>query len=63
MAATVNAMDLQNGINIAVDAAVSDLKSRVVMISTLEEIGSIAATTDVFRYCVFSSFHLCQSIF
>ncbi|XP_074268199.1 chaperonin CPN60-like 2, mitochondrial [Silene latifolia] len=42
IAAGVNAMDLRTGINMAVDAAVSNLKSRAVMISTPEEITQVA---------------------
>ncbi|VFQ67006.1 unnamed protein product [Cuscuta campestris] len=42
VAAGVNVMDLRRGINMAVDAVIADLKSRVVMISTPEEITQIA---------------------
>ncbi|KAL2899564.1 Chaperonin CPN60-like 2 mitochondrial [Bienertia sinuspersici] len=42
IATGVNAMDLRSGINMAVDAVVSDLKSRAVMISTPEEITQVA---------------------
>ncbi|KNA18027.1 hypothetical protein SOVF_074530 [Spinacia oleracea] len=42
IAAGVNAMDLRTGINMAVDAVVSDLKSKAVMISTPEEITQVA---------------------
>ena len=38
VAAGINAMDLRRGINMAVDAVISDLKIRAVMISTPEEI-------------------------
>ncbi|RVX16859.1 Chaperonin CPN60-like 2, mitochondrial [Vitis vinifera] len=38
VAAGVNAMDLRSGINMAVNAVISDLKCRAVMISTPEEI-------------------------
>ncbi|XP_020977242.1 chaperonin CPN60-like 2, mitochondrial isoform X1 [Arachis ipaensis] len=41
IAAGVNVMDLRNGINKAVDAVITDLKSRAVMISTPEEITQI----------------------
>lgn len=49
IAAGVNAMDLRTGINMAVDAVVSNLKSRAVMISTPEEItqvGTISANGE-----------------
>lgn len=42
VAAGVNVMDLCRSINMAVDAVIADLKSRVVMISTPEEITQIA---------------------
>ncbi|XP_057535505.1 chaperonin CPN60-like 2, mitochondrial [Amaranthus tricolor] len=42
IAAGVNAMDLRTGINMAVDAVVSNLKSKAVMISTPEEITQVA---------------------
>ncbi|GAB4842537.1 hypothetical protein Ancab_012511 [Ancistrocladus abbreviatus] len=42
ISAGVNAMDLRSGINKAVDAVVSELKSRAVMISTPEEIAQVA---------------------
>ncbi|KAL8153251.1 hypothetical protein V2J09_011011 [Rumex salicifolius] len=42
IATGVNAMDLRSGIKMAVDAAVLDLKSRAVMISTSEEIAQVA---------------------
>ena len=41
IAAGVNAMDLRTGINMAVDAVVSNLKSKAVMISTPEEITQV----------------------
>lgn len=41
VAAGVNVMDLRSGINMAIDAVVSDLKSRAVMISTPEEITQV----------------------
>lgn len=49
VAAGVNVMDLRNGINKAVDAVITDLKSRAVMISTPEEItqvGTISANGE-----------------
>ncbi|XVF86818.1 hypothetical protein PTKIN_Ptkin18bG0073100 [Pterospermum kingtungense] len=42
LAAGANVMDLRNGINMAVDAVISDLKTRAVMISTPEEITQVA---------------------
>lgn len=42
LAAGVNVMDLRSGINMAVDAVISDLKSRAVMISTPEEITQVS---------------------
>ncbi|KMT04897.1 hypothetical protein BVRB_7g170640 [Beta vulgaris subsp. vulgaris] len=42
IAAGVNAMDLRTGINMAVDAVVSNLKSKSMMISTPEEITQVA---------------------
>ncbi|PRQ51343.1 putative chaperonin Cpn60/TCP-1 family, groEL-like apical domain, groEL-like equatorial [Rosa chinensis] len=42
IAAGVNAMDLRSGINMAVDAIVTDLKSKALMISTPEEITQVA---------------------
>ncbi|KAM1011117.1 hypothetical protein ACFX13_047254 [Malus domestica] len=42
IAAGVNAMDLRIGINAAVDAVVTDLKSRALMISTPDEITQVA---------------------
>lgn len=41
IAAGVNVMDLRNGINKAVDAVITDLKSRAVRISTPEEITQV----------------------
>ncbi|KAE9589792.1 putative chaperonin Cpn60/TCP-1 family, groEL-like apical domain, groEL-like equatorial [Lupinus albus] len=49
VAAGMNAMDLRRGINLAVDAVVTSLKSRARMISTSEEIaqvGTISANGD-----------------
>ncbi|XP_050383974.1 chaperonin CPN60-like 2, mitochondrial [Argentina anserina] len=42
IAAGINAMDLRSGINMAVDAIVTDLKSKALMISTPEEITQVA---------------------
>ncbi|XP_030967766.1 chaperonin CPN60-like 2, mitochondrial isoform X1 [Quercus lobata] len=42
VAAGVNVMDLRSGINMAVDAVLSDLKSKALMISTSEEIKQVA---------------------
>ncbi|XAR67619.1 hypothetical protein NMG60_11002454 [Bertholletia excelsa] len=42
VAAGVNVMDLRSGINMAVDAVISDLKRRALMISTPEEITQVA---------------------
>ncbi|KAK4840060.1 hypothetical protein QYF36_026983 [Acer negundo] len=42
VAAGVNVMDLRSGINMAVDAVISDLKRRAQMISTSEEITQVA---------------------
>lgn len=41
----MNVMDLRSGINMAIDAVVSDLKSRAVMISTPEEITQVNLKT------------------
>ena len=41
IAAGGNVMDLRSGINMAVDAVISDLKSKAVMISTPEEITQV----------------------
>ncbi|RDX64357.1 Chaperonin CPN60-like 2, mitochondrial [Mucuna pruriens] len=49
IAAGINVMDLRNGINKAVDAVITDLKSRALMISTPEEItqvGTISANGE-----------------
>lgn len=43
MAAGVNVMDLRKGINMAVDAVITELKSRALMISTPEEITQVLA--------------------
>ncbi|XP_062154977.1 chaperonin CPN60-like 2, mitochondrial isoform X2 [Alnus glutinosa] len=42
IAAGVNVMDLRRGINMAVDAVISDLKSKASMLSTPEEIKQVA---------------------
>ena len=41
IAAGVNVMDLRSGINMAVDAVITDLKNRALMISTPEEITQV----------------------
>lgn len=41
MAAGMNAMDLRRGITMAVDAVITNLKSRARMISTSEEIAQV----------------------
>lgn len=41
IAAGTNVMDLRSGINMAVDAVITDLKSRALMISTPEEITQV----------------------
>ena len=41
VATGVNVMDLRTGINMAVDAVVSDLKKRALMLSTPEEITQV----------------------
>ncbi|KAK4269237.1 hypothetical protein QN277_022423 [Acacia crassicarpa] len=49
IASGVNVMDLRNGINKAVDAVITDLKARALMISTQEEItqvGTISANGE-----------------
>lgn len=43
VAAGVNVMDLRKGINMAVDAVITELKSRALMISTPEEISQVLA--------------------
>ncbi len=42
MAAGMNAMDLQQGINLAVDSVVNHLKGRSRMISSSEEIAQVS---------------------
>lgn len=44
VAAGINAMDLRRGITMAVDAVVTNLKSRTRMISTSEEIAQVCLT-------------------
>ena len=44
VAAGMNAMDLRRGINMAVDAVVTNLKSRARMISTSEEIAQVCVS-------------------
>lgn len=41
IAAGINVMDLRNGINKAVDAVITEFKSRTLMISTPEEITQV----------------------
>lgn len=57
VAAGVNVMDLRKGINIAVDAVVSHLKSRAFQISTPDEI------TQVRRSCNFEKIPNAQPSF
>lgn len=45
VAAGMNAMDLRRGINMAVDAVVTNLKSRARMISTSEEIAQVCLSS------------------
>lgn len=45
VAAGMNAMDLRRGITMAVDAVVTNLKSRTRMISTSEEIAQVCLLT------------------
>lgn len=47
IAAGVNAMDLRTGINMAVDAVVSNLKSKSMMISTPEEITQVISRRNL----------------
>ncbi|KAJ4844998.1 hypothetical protein Tsubulata_038574 [Turnera subulata] len=49
VAAGVNVMDLRTGINMAVDAVISDLKKRALMISTPEEITQVLRTPLISR--------------
>lgn len=53
VAAGVNVMDLRSGINMAIDAVVSDLKSRAVMISTPEEITQVILKAHSFSLYFF----------
>ena len=48
VAAGMNAMDLRRGITMAVDAVVTNLKSRARMISTSEEIAQVGALIQIF---------------
>lgn len=50
VAAGMNAMDLRRGITMAVDAVVTNLKSRARMISTSEEIAQVCFS----EYCICS---------
>lgn len=53
VAAGVNVMDLRNGINMAVDAVITDLKSGALMISTPEEITQVARSCNaVLKLCI-----------
>jgi chaperonin GroEL (HSP60 family) len=55
VAAGMNAMDLRRGINLAVDAVVTHLKSQAKMISTSEEIAQVSFfLVKVFDSCDFS---------
>ena len=47
VAAGMNAMDLRRGITMAVDAVVTNLKSRARMISTSEEIAQVLLFADI----------------
>ena len=47
VAAGMNAMDLRRGINMGVDAVVTNLKSRARMISTSEEIAQVCISNFV----------------
>lgn len=54
VAAGMNAMDLRRGITMAVDAIVTNLKSRARMISTSEEIAQVVLLSEAFlskAYC------------
>ena len=48
VAAGMNAMDLRRGITMAVDAVVTNLKSRARMISTSEEIAQVGTHSNFF---------------
>ena len=48
VAAGMNAMDLRRGITMAVDAVVTNLKSRTRMISTSEEIAQVGLVIQSF---------------
>lgn len=51
IAAGANVMDLRSGIKMAVDAVITDLKSRALMISTPEEISQVNGASS--RYIRF----------
>jgi len=55
VAAGMNAMDLRRGINMAVDAVVTNLKSRARMISTSEEIAQVCLS---FFFCYSHYWHM-----
>lgn len=62
VAAGVNVMDLRSGINMAVDAVLSDLKSKALMISTSEEIKQVMDFLESnlsFWICLVGKFVLC----
>ncbi|XP_042517009.1 uncharacterized protein LOC122091219 isoform X4 [Macadamia integrifolia] len=48
----MNAMDLCHGITMAVDAVVTNLKSRARMISTIEEIAQEWTLYEILRYAL-----------
>ena len=48
VAAGMNAMDLRRGITMAVDAVVTNLKSKARMISTSEEIAQVCFQANIF---------------
>lgn len=62
MAAGVNVMDLRNGINKAVDAVISHLKSKASLISTPEEITQVLQLFYVAFTCYISFLRYLQSI-
>lgn len=51
VAAGMNAMDLRRGITMAVDAVVTNLKSRTRMISTSEEIAQVSVSYEMLNSC------------
>ena len=50
VAAGMNAMDLRRGISMAVDAVVTNLKSRARMISTSEEIAQVCWQDNILSF-------------